>query len=95
MGGILRFDPPGRGFFIFLDYVDEQGFPVVFFQGVDSGDAFSAAAAILRPLLERRPELACRTLGSMVANADFRVCDQCSGEGPCPFAAEPDDPEGH
>lgn len=95
MTKILRFDPPDRGFFIFLDYVDEHGFPVVFYEGVDSGDAFAAAAAILRPLIERRPEIACRTLGALINNADNAVCERCNGEGPCLFAAEPEDPEGH
>jgi hypothetical protein len=95
MSGILRYDPPGRGFFVFLDYLDEDGLPVMFVDGADSGDAFAAAAAILRPLVERRPELACRTIGALIHRADSGVCDQCTGEGPCLFMAEPEDPEGH
>jgi hypothetical protein len=95
MSGILRYDPPGRGFFVFLDYVDDEGFPVLFTEGVDSGDAFAAASAILRPMLAQRPELACRTLGAMVHNADSGVCERCTGEGPCMFGVEPEDSEGH
>lgn len=95
MSQILRFDPPGRGFFVFLDYVDEHGLPVIFFQGVGSEDAFKAASAILAPLIRQRPELACRTLGAMVNDADSRVCDQCDRQGPCKFALEPASPEGH
>lgn len=95
MSGILRYDPPARGFFVFLEYLDDEGLPVVFYKGVDSGDAFAAASAILRPLIQQRPELACRTLGSMIHNADSGVCERCTGEGPCLFAAEPADTEGH
>lgn len=95
MAGILRYDPPARGFFVFLDYEDEHGLPVLFAREVDSGDAFAAAAAILKPLIDMRPEIACRTIGAMIHNADSGVCEQCTGEGPCLFALEPEKPEGH
>lgn len=95
MGGVFRYNLPDRGFAVFLDYVDQEGFPVVFSREVSAGDAFAAVAAILRPLLRRHPELACRTIGAVVANADSGVCERCLGEGPCPFGVEPEDPEGH
>jgi hypothetical protein len=66
---------------------DDQCHAVVDAFEVDRSDAFVAAAAILRPILRSRPEIACRSIGSLVALADYRVCENCDGDlTKCSFA---------
>jgi hypothetical protein len=89
-----------RGFVVRITGGDQVGdlyHAVVEPIGVDDSDAFFAAAAILEPLLKRRPEIACRTIGSLVSLADHRTCDDCDGEiATCPFVCKSvGETEGH
>lgn len=69
-----------------MDFEGDSGLPVVISKSVDTTDALVAAAAILAPALAMRPDLGCRTLGSLVAMADPTVCDDCARAGDCELA---------
>lgn len=73
-----------RGIAVYFGAEDSNEVSVaVYSKGVNATDAFIAVAAILEPIVKQRPEIGCRSIASLIALSDYRVCDACTHDGPC------------